>query len=267
LLLLGAGLSGRVAAIAVAPTAVYLRDGAAGEAVTLYNPSDTPEEVTVSAVFGYPTTDSDGRLYLLVDSAGDDPRSAVPWIQALPRRLVVPPGERRTVRLLARPPAGTPDGEYWARLVFAARGQTLPVAGAPDSTGVQVGLSLEVRTVIAVSYRRGAVSTGVDVVGFEPRVEGDSLVVRPDFRRTGAAAYIGRLDFTLLDATGTPVRRWDEQIAVYRTYHRRYAYPVDDLPAGRYTLALRMGTDREDVPPHARLPTEPVERTAEVVLP
>lgn len=252
-----------VMAIVVAPTAVYLSDRRPASAITLYNPSTDPEEVTVEARFGYPTTDADGKLLLHLDPGPDeDPRSAAGWIQALPRRLVVPPGERRVVRLLARPPQGLEDGEYWTRLMLTSRGQMIPVAGVPDSSDVQVGLDLEIRTVIAVTFRKGEVTTGLDVGGFEPRIDGDSLIVRPDFVRRGEGAYIGTLDFTLVDASGSEVAAWNELVAVYREYRRRYAYDVSSLPAGDYSLRLRLTTEREDVQPTDRLQTAPLELSA-----
>ncbi|MEX2466275.1 MAG: hypothetical protein WD995_05160 [Gemmatimonadota bacterium] len=254
-------------AIVVAPTAVYLADDNPSAAVSLYNPSNDPEEVTVEAVFGYPTTDEAGNIYLHIDPEGADTRSAAGWIQALPRRLVVPPGERRVVRLLARPPAGTPDGEYWTRLVLTSRGQRVPVAGTPDTAGVQVGLELEVRTIIAVTYRKGAVTTSLSVEDFTPRIEGDTLVVHPELVRGGNGAFIGRMDVILLDQEGSEIRRWTEQVAVYRTYHRRYAYDVSGLESGSYRVVLRLSTERDDVPAASRLPAAPVELAAEVVRP
>lgn len=266
-LLWGGALVSEVVAIVVAPTAVYLDDASPSAAITLYNPSTRAEEVSVEAVFGYPTTDSLGNVLLHLDAEADDPRSAAGWIQALPRRLVVPPGERRVVRLLARPPASVEGGEYWTRLVLTSRGQSLPVVGAPDSGRVQVGLDLEVRTIIAVTYRKGEVGTGIDVARFEPEIRGDTLIVHPRLTRLGEGAYIGRLDLRLVDPEGQELRSWAEQVAVYREYGRRWAYDVSDLPAGSYRLELRLGTDRDDIAEDDRLETVPVEMSAEVVRP
>lgn len=264
-LILGLWMAEAVA-IVVAPTAVYISDGDPAAALTLYNPSNVPEEVTVETLFGYPTTDEEGRLYLHVDSAGDDPRSAAAWIQALPRRLVVPPGERRVVRLLARPPAGTPDGEYWTRLVLTSRGQRIPVAGA-DSAGVSVGLNMQVRTIISVTYRQGDVATSVAVNEVSADVRGDSLVVRPALSRVGEGAYIGSMRVAVVAEGGGEVFSWNEQVAVYREYQRRYAYDVSGLPGGTYKLVLRLTTDRDDIPAADRLTSEPVEVDVEFVKP
>src|SRR5207245_2563844 len=128
--------------------------------------------------------------------------SALGWIQAFPRRLTVGPRERQTVRLLARPPAGLPDGEYWLRLVIAAQAGRVPITGVADTTAIQVGLTLEVRTIIGVNYRKGPVSTGVTLSQVTAQIVGDSLITRSKLERRGNAAFIGMIRETLVDSTG-----------------------------------------------------------------
>lgn len=266
-LLLGGALVTDLTAVLVAPTAVYLTDRQPGGSVTLYNPTETPEEISVGVQFGYPATDEAGGVEMIMDPESDDPRSAAGWIRVLPRRLVVPPGERRIVRILAQPPVDLPRGEYWSRLVITSRGQQLPVEGSPDSSAVTVGLNMAVRTVIAATFRKGEVGTGVEVRGFEPRIESDMLVMRPEFVRQGEAAYIGLLELSLVAADGDVVRTWSSQIAAYRDYQRRFAYDVSDLPSGDYELVLRLSTERDDIDPADRLATVPVELSAPIALP
>ncbi len=266
-LALGAGLLViEAGSVVVAPTAVYLDHQTRASSVVLYNPGTEPEEVTVEAVLGYPTTGDDGTLYLHLEEEAQDPRSAAPWIRAFPRQVVVGPGERRTVRLLGEPPADLPDGEYWTRLIFTSRGQSLPVDAPPGAGGVQVGLDLEVRTVIAATYRKGAVATGLEVVGFEPRQEEGALRFRSRLERSGTAAWIGLLQLELRNAQGAAVQAWEEQVAVYDRYDRAFAFPLETLPPGTYQLHARFTTDREDVPEAFRLEAPDVVLTAEVEL-
>jgi hypothetical protein len=267
LVLVLAAIASEAVAIVVAPTAVYLTDENPSAAISLYNPSTVAEEVEVAAIFGYPTTDEAGNVMLHLDEEGVDPRSSASWIQILPRRLVVPPGQRRVVRLLGRPPVGAGDGEYWTRLVLTSRGQRLPVSGATDSSQVQVGMDLEVRTLIALTFRKGDVTTGVEVEEFAPQVVGDSILIRPRLVRQGDAAFIGLMELTLTDTTGMVVREWTEQVAVYRAYHRRYRYDIGDVAPGRYLMSLRLSTERDDVPVEDRLPAPVVERAVELVVP
>src|SRR5947207_1733356 len=91
--------------VVIAPHAVFIDARTRSGAVLLYNPNTDPVEVAVSFFFGYPATDSAGRI--VVDSIRHPDStsvSAAAWIQAFPRRLTVPPLERPTVRLLPTPP-------------------------------------------------------------------------------------------------------------------------------------------------------------------
>src|SRR5260370_16558944 len=138
----------------VAPHAVFIDHRLRSGSVLLYNPGTEPVEVTISTIFGYPVTDSTGAITLrTVDAPDSTLPSALAWIQAFPRRLTVAPRDRQTLRLLARPPAGLADGEYWLRMVIAAQPGRVPIPGVTDTTAIQIGLTLEVGTILAVIFR------------------------------------------------------------------------------------------------------------------
>src|SRR5437879_5638556 len=204
--------------VVIAPHALFIDGRARSGSVLLYNPNTEPVEVSISLLFGYPVTDSLGRIVLrTIDHPDSTMRSAAGWIQAFPRRLTVPPLERQTIRLLASPPPGLADGEYWARLVISAKGGQLPVTGAADTARVKVGLTLEVRTIIGVFYRKGAAHTGVARSGLRTAVVGDSLAVWARLTQQGNAAYIGSAHAALLDSSGRTLSEMKAPIGVYYT--------------------------------------------------
>ncbi len=254
-------------AIVVAPHYAFLDHRARSAVIYLHNPGTEPEEISISFVFGYPASDSAGDVSIKVidQPAAADP-SAAGWIRAYPRRATVGPGETRAVRLLAQPPADLAEGEYWARAVVHSRGVEAPVT-APDSGGVQVGLRLEVRTVVPVTYRNGNVNTGLVIADVDRAVNGDSLVAKVGMRRSGNAAFLGTLHVTLLDATGAVAAEARRAVAVYRDLLKRVSLPVSDLPPGDYTLHVRVDTERSDLEPELVLPAQPLETTLEVRLP
>jgi len=180
-------------AILVAPHAVFMDHRSRTGQVFLVNTGDAPEEVSIELKYGYPATDSTGTVFIrLIDQPDSTEPSAAAWIKAYPRRAVLAPGQRQVVRLLATPPAGLPDGEYWSRIIATSRGSKVAVVGG-DST-VSAGLSLELRTIISLSYRKGAVHTGVTVTDLRATREGDSLVVWFGAERQGNAAARGRVE-------------------------------------------------------------------------
>jgi hypothetical protein len=254
-----------VEAILVAPHAVFMDHRSRTAQLYLVNTSDTPEEVSIDLTYGYPATDSTGTIYIrLLDHPDLTEPSAAGWVKAYPRRAVLGPGQRQVVRLLATPPAGLPDGEYWSRIIATSRGSK--VAMVAGDSGVSAGLALELRTIISLTYRKGAVHTGLEVTGLRAAQQGDSLVVWLDADRRGNAAFLGSLDYQLVDTAGRVRGEWESPLAVYHPLSRRYVFPIDSAAPGRYTVRLNASTKRTDLDQRNILPAEPVQRSAEVEL-
>jgi hypothetical protein len=256
--------------VLVAPHAIIIDHRTRSGSLSLYNPGTEPAEISLSTFYGYPVTDSTGEFQLhTVDAPDSTYPSAAGWIEAFPKRMVLAPKERQTVRLLARPPAGLGDGEYWARLVVSAKGGTVPVHGLADSSGVTVGLSLEVRTVLPVQYRKGRVSTGVRLTGLGVQVEGDSLAVRPHLTRVGNGAYLGTLRAVLRDSAGHVVASLACPLAVYFDMAPRLTAPLpaSGLPAGTYRVDIEAAAERQDIAPELVLASPPERTSLAVRLP
>ncbi len=255
------------AAVVVAPHAVFLDHQRQSAVMYVQNPGDRPVEFSVSLKFGYPMSTGDGGIKVaFIDDAPPAAPSAARFVRALPAKGVVQPAARQAVRLLAQPPAGLPDGEYWSRIVVESReaGSPSPVGSGADD--VKIGLSLEMRTVTSLTYRNGRVSTGVTLEELAARYTADSLHVDVRLDRRGNGAYLGKLEFSLADATGAVVGEWQQAVAAYAPLYRRLQFPAGPVAAGPLTLRLRLSTDREDIPSQHVLPCPPVERSCRVVV-
>lgn len=254
--------------ILVAPQGVVLSNRERTGSIELYNPSARASEITIRAVYGHPTTTPEGDLTLaIVEQPDSTEPSAAGFVDAFPRRLVLQPNQRQTIRLLARPPVGLPEGEYWARLIVSAKDAEVASAPSADSTSVTVGLTLEVRTIIAVNYRNGAQRTGVQLGELAARADADSLVVRAPMQRTGTAAWIGLTTVKLLDASGKTVASQMMQTAVYQSISPRFAFDRRALAPGQYRISIDMSTDRPDVTQSTLLRAPPQHAETTVMLP
>lgn len=246
-------------AVLVAPHAVFIDDTQRTGQITVANPGDRPEEIEIEFKFGYPVTGPDGNPYVaLIEQPGPDDPSAAAWISAYPRRLRLEPGQRQVVRLLATPPGDLPDGEHWSRMIVTSRRET-PVASA--DSGLYAGISLELRTIMSVTYRKGSPTTGVVLTELNEAVEGDSLVTWIGLERQGNAAYLGSLHFDVIDSGDNVVREWSVPVAVYRQLRRRLALPLHGLPSGAYHVRFVLSTERQDIPQRYVLPAVPVTRS------
>lgn len=272
---LGRLASAQLPGVAVDPHLVVLTHAKPSGEVTVVNPRSYATDFSVDLHFGYATTDSQGQARVaLADDA--DGVSAAGWITPSPRRFRLAAGASQTVRLLAHPPAGTRDGEYWARLTVHARDAAAPsrvAEGAADSTvaaldaGPHVALALETATILPVFYRQGAVQTGVVIDSLDARAVSDSAIeVRAMLHRTGNAAFVGLATITVRDASDRIVAATTRQLAVYRANAPRWRLPFPGTARGvGYRVTVELSTRRHDIDPHLVVAAPEEERTIAVV--
>jgi hypothetical protein len=240
----------RAQGVLIAPQAIIVNESSGGT-LTIINPARGRVEIALSTLYGYPVTDERGALRLRTFEAVDDTMpSAAGWITAYPRRFTLDEGQRQTVRLVVSAPGSVAPGEYWARLVVSSKGAVAatPVAVADTSAPVSMSLNLEVRSVLPVLYRRGAVATGLTIDAVQTGLERDSLAVVPTFQRQGNAAWVGTVGLILRDAANAEVRRLDMPLAVYYQLAPRFALPTTGLAPGRYSLEVSAVAQRADLP-------------------
>lgn len=259
LLLLLLPLGSLAHAVTVSPSALYIDWRTRSGVLTLLNTGTQPEEIEIGFAFGYPQTDSLGRIRVqLFDVAPAGEPSAISWLRAFPRRLRLEPGQRQVVRILVQPPADLLPGEYWARVLVKSRGAVAPIEQRTEQVHLQIGVETVIAT--ALSYRNGAVNTGLQVSAVEavPSDSGVSVVLQ--LTRTGNAAFLGRLNATLVSPSGESVAQLREDFAVYRELRRSFTIPVAKLPASwaGYTVRWTINTERPDLPPEGPLPVSPI---------
>jgi hypothetical protein len=258
-LALAAGFARPAHAVSVSPTALYIDSRTRTGVLTLYNPGTLPEEITIDFAYGFPQADSAGNVTvpLTKTPAAGEP-SALGWMRAFPRRLLLQPGQRQLVRVLVEPPADLPDGEYWARVLVSSRGGQPPI----EQTQGDVRLQLNVATtlVMAANYRKGDLHTGVTIASATARRTADSVFATVDLARAGNAAFLGRMRAELVDASGTVLGSVYDDVAVYRAMRRRPAFALPAGARGPLSVRIHIDTEREDLPPGGALPAAPVDQ-------
>jgi P pilus assembly chaperone PapD len=238
------------AGVLVAPTVVFLTDKNRTGRLNLQNPTSAPVEVGINFSFGLPTSDSLGNVTIMLqDSNVTDPRSAVDWIKAFPRKVVIPPNGSQVIRLLAYPPKGLTDGEYWARIVVRSQeGETsLPVAGKENQ--ITTKLNMIMQTAIMLKYRTGKLSAQLELKHAEAKKSDSTVHAMFDLSNRGNVSYLGVLNCRLLDKDNRQVSYKKIDLAVYRDMRRRIDLPItkgDFKPPYQVDLLIS-GQGRDDI--------------------
>ena len=208
------------------------------------------------------------------------------WLSGVPTHLVLQPHERKQVILRVTPPAGLPDGEYYARIVTIVRPKrqhtptlqkdtktiyTLPVHGVVTVPPV--------RDSVRVYYRQGPQTMGMTVEGrgaIDTTREGnDSAYARNvghnplrnlvRVHLTGTAHFEGYEEVYYLAANGTrmPLTADISEGGLGLIMHTdgilRDLAQTDKLSPGHYTLVIRFIGRQDEFPPAQRIPMKPVE--------
>ena len=240
------------AGVMVAPTVVFLSDQKRTDRIIVQNPSNKPAEVTIRFSFGLPLTDSLGNVKVeLQDSLITDPKSATDWIQAFPRKVIVPALGSQTIRLVARPPQDLPDGEYWTRIVVSSKEGEQATLANENPDGISTQLNLIMQMAIMIKYRTGELVSEIELVDAKASSNDDQIAVLLDLNNKGNVSYMGILEGRLVDADGKEISTNKVNLAVYRDMRRRLDFirPGEEFKSP-YKVELFITPDgRNDVPP------------------
>lgn len=231
--------------VTVAPVTIHLDDhNKNGYIIVKNNSNNSSWEVNIDMKFGYPISDSLGNTFIYFpDLVNDDDPSAVNWINFYPRKFILKPLEEQTVRIAAKPKK-VKDGEYWGRPVISSK-----IVNTDDTNSrenISVGLGMEFKTVIALNYRKGKVSTKINFDNLDGTYRNNKIILYAKLKREGNAAYIGNLCTNIYDSKENKVKEIKQDISVYYELNKKIEIDAGNLPKGKYTVKVQLNTDREE---------------------
>jgi len=215
----------------VAPTRIIL-DGGKGAEIVLNNIGDEPATYRISTEFR--RMNPDGSL-ADVTTPTDREKAAEDMIIFAPRRVTLAPNEPQSIRIVARPPEGLPDGEYRVHLLFRAIPPTTPVTKPADAPkGLSFKLIPVYGVTIPVIVRLGSLDVQAGITNVHLDKKDGKPVVALDLTRTGARSTFGEVKI-LKPGVKEPIA--DEgAVAVYTEINdRKIQVPVDENYKGDLT--------------------------------
>ncbi len=171
----------------VAPTRIVL-NGSRGTEIVLSNIGDDVATYRVSVELR--RMKPDGTLDDVAE-ANDREKTAQNMILYAPRRVTIAPNQPQTIRIAARAPAGLPDGEYRAHLLFRAVPPPRPVAPTAAVKGVSFELIPIYGVTIPVVVRMGNLSAKVGIANVALAKADGKPAVSLDLTRAGDRSVFG----------------------------------------------------------------------------
>lgn len=237
-----------MAQVSLAPTTVFIDQNGIG---TLFvtNPGDTPQEINVSFLFGYPGNDDMGNLTMVYgDSLSEKQFGMGDRLRAFPRTFILAPQQQQTVRLQVRPDRTLSAGTYFTRIKVTSNAQTTDVEET-NTEGVSTQVNFKFDQIIAAFQKVGAVSTSLEFGEVETEIASNIVRIIPEFKVTGNSPYLGSVTASLKNKTGQVLAEQQQTVALYFSGKRSVELKLpENLPSGEYDVELTYETRRSDIP-------------------
>ncbi|HRZ48386.1 MAG TPA: hypothetical protein P5338_03220 [Bacteroidales bacterium] len=235
------------AQISLAPSFVFLDANTGVGNLYISNNGTQAQEVTISFLFGYPGSDSEGNLVMRYDdSAAFKQYGLDSMIRAFPRSFTLNGGEQRTVRIQVIPAAQQKDGFFFTRLKVLAKPLSAEVS-QQTTEGISTRISFNFEQITAVFYHKGKVRTGLKVEKTETFQKEKQLEVRAHLVPQGNAPYIGSMFAKIKDNQGKVLAESEATTTAYFPVIRNISLNTEGIAPGTYTLELCFETRRNDM--------------------
>jgi len=260
LLLVGVFFTGAKAQITIAPTMVFIDQQERFGSFLVLNGSDQAQEVSIEFPFGYPITNSEGKIEMVYDDSSRAQQYGISnLVKGFPQNFVLQPGERQTVRMTVRPKDFT-DGTYWTRIKTTSTPQN-PAVGEESEEGITAQITYKFEQVTTLFYKHSETNTGIEIQNFTRQNSGDNFEFIADVSRAGNSPFLGSITLTVTDSEGNTVVEKRTSTSIYFNYRQVFEVAIEELESGAYTAKITFETQRPDVPSEKIIQMEPVSQS------
>lgn len=235
--------------VIISPYVVYMDEYNKYGSMIVQNESMESYEVSISFVFGYPISDSLGNRTMKYEPNPDDSLPSINgWIKAFPKKIILNPKERQTIRMMVKPPAGLKDGTYWTRIVTSS----LPIENDVDSTkgGVSAKVKFVLNQVTTAIYRKGKNEVNLSLTN--PKIfkdSSDNYQFLYGIKKGGNSPFYGNLYFNIYDEMDSLITSQKDYLSIFFDIYRNYNVKNNILKSGKYRAELVVEyNEKMDIP-------------------
>jgi hypothetical protein len=237
-----------LAQVSIAPTTVFIDQNGIGS-LFITNSSNSPQEVDISFLFGYPGNDELGNMTMIyADSIREIQNGLGDRARSFPRSFILAPQQQQTVRIQVRPERGLAPGTYFTRIKVTSNAQTADVEQTAQ-TGVSTQVNFKFEQVIAAFQKIGQVNTGLEINEFSSEKNDKTLRIVHDFQTSGNSPFLGSVIATLKNSEKQVIAEHQQTVAMYYSGKKAIELNLPEgLAPGNYEVELSYETKRADIP-------------------
>jgi hypothetical protein len=254
------------AQISIAPPVIFLNSANRFGTLTVENGTDVGQEVSIAFRFGYPTSDSLGKMSMRYDdSLAARRNSCAEWLRVFPKKFTLGPRQQQTVRIAASMPGGLSDHLFWTRCITTAAPQQVFVDTVQQ--GVTTKVSFVFEQVTTVVFTVGSPRPAVELEGKGIRSDSQVVAILWQARLKGNAPFFGTAVTKIFDSRGRQVDETTETLAIYVDMMKRSEFKHSVLGRGSYTAEVSLLSKRNDIPLENIVQLQPITTRFTILIP
>lgn len=235
--------------ILISPYIVYTDNENKVGNFIVQNESENNYEISISFMFGYPTSDSTGQIVMkYIENDTTSIYSINNFIRAFPKKFILEPKKRQVVRLTIKAPDTLKSGTYWTRIITSA----VPYSEKEDTItkGITAKIKFVLNQVTTCMYRVNPAESGLEIKQTEVTYDSNKIILNINMKRTGNSPFIGNLLIKVLNENGEIVREFKEYIPVYFELQKKIVLENSDFELNkRYNIQITaVNIEKEDIP-------------------
>ena len=245
--------------IGIHPQAIFLDTKNRSGYMKIYNSSNSPKEVSIDMVFGYPGYDSLGQVTMyLGDTLKQAVISAKPYVKIFPKKLLLAANEEQVVRFMLKNVSDLKEGTYVSRV--QVKSKTPPDEIDTTYTDkIKAKIDIHFTLMAALIVQKGKQVCNMSVEGSSVSVDSANVNILVSLKKSGNAPFYGTSEMTVTNSSGDEIATSKEMTPFYFSSQRAFKFDKSLFKKGRYKVDLYMSNEHKDVPENFKIPFTPLE--------
>ncbi len=254
------------AQIGIYPYAVFLDTKNRSGNIKVMNNSTESKEINIELKFGYSGYDSLGRSIMVTnDSITELLHSAVPYVKAYPKKLILKPSEEQIIRFMVGNIAEAKEGTYYCR-VFITSKMPPEEIDTTYSDSIKPKIDIQFTLIAAVIFQKGNRNCSLELSQSNIICDSNNVDIIVDIKHSGNSPFLGTSEIQVFNKDGSKILSRKEMTPVYHSTKKAFTIPRNKFTKGRYQVEITMSNEHKDVPDGFKTPIEPVKATFTIDL-
>ncbi len=251
--------------VLISPYIIHIDNKLKVGSYIVQNESNEVYEVNISFVYGYPISDSTGKLTMhYIEHDSSEVWSIAKYARAFPRKFFLHPHQKQVVRITIKAPDTLNAGTYWTRIVTSA----IPSTTFEDTSNsdFKARIKFQINQVTTCLYRVEPAETGINIENVRYSLDSNKIMVFADLKREGNSPFFGNLIFTFKDSLNNVLHSDTQYIPVYFELTRSTEFTISrEKPITHLILELTaFNTEKVDIPESKILIRPVIKREKEI---